>query len=322
MSASAPSMEPEREEPVSPDAALPIARIEPGQAGFREIIEFGTDFGLVIGDVRHQADARLHRRARNALNFHFRLSGAGAIGVGAEAPFPVQRQTMALLLSPEDVEKIEEFYEGEHEQSVTIFCQPEFVARRFGDAGGRLPSALRACLDQPPEGPVFASAALSTQMSLAVRALIENEFQDTLRRVHAEAKALELMVLALAALAEAEARSGDHYLGPRDVQRVERVREALENQYLDPPTIAQLARDAGVNEAKLMHIFKQHIGETIFNFTQRLKMERAKALLETSDISVTEIAFEVGYEYSSNFTTAFRRHFGVTPRTAREAARR
>jgi AraC-like DNA-binding protein len=70
-----------------------------------------------------------------------------------------------------------------------------------------------------------------------------------------------------------------------------------------------------------MHLFKQHLGETIFNYAQRLKMEQAKKLLETTDISVTEIAFDVGYEYSSNFTTAFRRHFGVTPRAARDAAR-
>jgi len=68
-----------------------------------------------------------------------------------------------------------------------------------------------------------------------------------------------------------------------------------------------------------MHLFKQQIGETIFNYLQRLKMEHAKHLLEKTEESITEIAFEVGYEYSSNFTTAFRRHFGVTPKTARQA---
>jgi AraC-like DNA-binding protein len=50
-------------------------------------------------------------------------------------------------------------------------------------------------------------------------------------------------------------------------------------------------------------------------------MEMAKGLLEKTDRSITEIAFDVGYEYSSNFTTAFKRHFGITPSTAREALR-
>ena len=50
-------------------------------------------------------------------------------------------------------------------------------------------------------------------------------------------------------------------------------------------------------------------------------MEYAKRMLEGSEESITEIAFEVGYEYSSNFTTAFKRHFGITPKAARQAAR-
>jgi AraC-like DNA-binding protein len=49
-------------------------------------------------------------------------------------------------------------------------------------------------------------------------------------------------------------------------------------------------------------------------------MEQAKKLLETTPLSVTQIALEVGYEYASNFTTAFRRHFGITPKSARDAA--
>lgn len=313
----------DKNDTLAPDSGLRIIPKAWAAEGFRELVEFNDGFGIVIGDIKHLEDATLQRSTRNRLNFHFRLSGSGAIGVGADTPFPLQRQTMALLLSPDGAEKVEEFYGGEHEQSATIYCKPEFIAERFGDAGVRLPASLRACLDTLPDGPVFASAALSAQMSLAVRALIDNPFQSTLRRVFVEAKALELLVLALAALAEAEqrAQNGDNPIGMRDLQRIEMVRETLERDFLDPPTIAKLARDVGVNEAKLMHIFKQQVGETIFNFTQRLKMERAKQMLETSDISVTEIAFEVGYEYSSNFTTAFRRHFGITPRTAREAMR-
>ena len=70
-----------------------------------------------------------------------------------------------------------------------------------------------------------------------------------------------------------------------------------------------------------MQLFKQRVGETIFNYTQRLKMEHAKRMLEGTEDSITEIAFDVGYEYSSNFTTAFKRHFGITPKAARQAVR-
>ncbi len=83
-----------------------------------------------------------------------------------------------------------------------------------------------------------------------------------------------------------------------------------------------LARQVGVNEAKLMHAFKQVFGQTIFDYTQGLRMDEAKRLLETTEKSITEIAFDVGYEYSSNFTTAFKRRFFITPSVARDAFRR
>lgn len=291
--------------------------------GFREITDIEDGFSVVIGDITHLEDALLQRRGRNALNFHFRLTGSSAIEVEGEEPMIVQRQTLVLLLSPDGIEKTERFFSGEHEQSVTICCQPEFILRRFHDGGGRLPQILKTCLEGETDHAIFASTGLNVQMATAVRALIENDFVGDFRRAYVEAKSLELLVYSVVALAEAEERKerGIPAIGQRDAARVERVREMLDASFLEPPTITHLAREVAVNEAKLMHLFKQQVGETIFNYTQRLKMERAKELLETTEISVTEIAFEVGYEYSSNFTTAFRRHFGITPKTARDSAK-
>lgn len=289
--------------------------------GFREIIELEEGFSVVIGDLTYRKDSEVQRRSQLSLNFHFRLSGVGAIGLEGGEPFPVERQTLVMLLSPEGIEKSEKFFDGEHEQSVTISCEPDFIRRKFRNAGGKLPQSLKAVIEGGANVPAFASTKLSAQMALAVRSLLENTFERSMRRVHAEAKALELLVLALATLSDSErrAKQSGSKVGARDIAQVERVRDLLDAAFLEPPSMEVLSREAGVNEAKLMHIFKQHTGETIFNYTQRLRMEHAKTLLETTDISVTEIAFDVGYEYSSNFTTAFRRHFGITPRAARDA---
>ena len=307
-------------QPWRPEDGLRIRPSAWHAEGFREIIDIEPGFSVVIGDIKHLENALHERKGQNALNFHFRLTGNSAIELAGQEPIMVQQQSLILLLSPEGIQKSERFFEGEHEQSVTICCQPEFIARRFHQ-GDHLPKPLRELLERRAHQPIVAGTALSVQMAMAVRSLIENEFEHDLRRVHVEAKALELLVLSLSGLHDAEERTerGHLQMGERDIARVEKVRAILDDQFLEPPSITRLAREVGVNEAKLMHLFKHHVGETIFNYTQRLKMEKAKHLLETSDISVTEIAFEVGYEYSSNFTTAFRRHFGVTPRVAREA---
>lgn len=315
--------DPDLFQPWRPEDGLRIKPTSWAAQGFREITDIEDGFSVVIGDITHLEDALQHRKGQNVLNLHFRLTGNSAIEVAGEEPMLVQQQTLVLLLSPDGVEKSERFFSGEHEQSITICCQPDFILRRFHDGGGKMPRMLKACIEGTSDHPIFASTGLNVQMAAAVRALIHNEFEQDFRRTYVEAKALELLVYSFSALLEMEERSdkGEAPIGQRDIARIEQVRTMLDEGFLDPPGITRLAREVGVNEAKLMHMFKQQVGETIFNYAQRLKMEHAKMLLETTEESITGIAFEVGYEYSSNFTTAFRRHFGITPKTAREASR-
>ena len=143
-----------------------------------------------------------------------------------------------------------------------------------------------------------------------------------MRSLYAEAKAYELLSLGLQSLIDIKAgqERRDSGLTTRDIEKIHNARRILEERFLEPPKIAELARAVGLNEAKLMRSFKQVFGPTIFDFSQQLRMELAKKLIETTDMSVTEIALDVGYEYSSNFTTAFKRHFGITPKAARDAA--
>ncbi|MDA0819618.1 MAG: AraC family transcriptional regulator [Proteobacteria bacterium] len=291
--------------------------------GYREITDIADGFSVVIGDITHLEDALQRREGQNAVNFHFRLSGMSTIEVEGGEPVTVGQQTLIVLLSPAGIAKTERFFSGEHEQSVTLCCEPDFILRRFETSGGELPKMLQSCLEGEAGQPIFASTTLSVQMAAAVRALIENEFERDFRRIFVEAKALELLLLSLVALSESERRLESGYvpLGKRDCERIDTVREILDRDYLDPPSITQLARQVAVNDAKLMQLFKQQVGETIFNYTQRLKMEHAKHMLEDTEESITEIAFDVGYEYSSNFTTAFKRHFGITPKAARQAVR-
>ena len=168
------------------------------------------------------------------------------------------------------------------------------------------------------------SLPMKTDMVSAANMILTNELQGAMRRYYIEGRALELLVLSLQACIDAVANADNPERGmsQREVERMHKTRQLLEQQYVNPPTISELARHIGLNEAKLMHDFKQLFGQTIFDFTQNLRMDEAKRLLETTERSITEIAFDVGYEYSSNFTTAFKRRFGITPSVAREAFRR
>ena len=68
--------------------------------------------------------------------------------------------------------------------------------------------------------------------------------------------------------------------------------------------------------------FKQSMGMTPTNYIAERRIERAKRLMQETDIPIAEIALRSGFSSQSHFTTSFRRLAGVTPRSFRGLYRR
>ena len=308
-------------QPISEEGAI---RVQPtfGEAeGYREVFELYDGFQLVTGDLTCHKEAVLTMRSDGSLKFHYRLEGFSGLELSDQAENRITRYSMGVLLSPAGAKKSEHYLEGEHERSVTLICEAEFLRARFGSHLSDLPTALENYIATGKIASYNHRIAMNTEAIDAARMILDTSLRGSLRRQYIEARALELLVLSLNACSEHERYADNPYHGinSRDIERMQKARLFLEQHYDSPPTITALAREIGLNEAKLMHNFKQLFGQTIFDFTQNIKMDEAKRLLENTNKSITEIAFDVGYEYSSNFTTAFKRRFGVPPSVAREA---
>nr|WP_320114421.1 AraC family transcriptional regulator [uncultured Desulfuromonas sp.] len=89
--------------------------------------------------------------------------------------------------------------------------------------------------------------------------------------------------------------------------------DILRSEWVDPPTIAALARRVGINECYLKAGFRKIIGLSIGEFVRKLRMERALELIESGNHSVLETAFCVGYSNPSHFSAAFKRFYGRLP---------
>lgn len=101
-------------------------------------------------------------------------------------------------------------------------------------------------------------------------------------------------------------------------ERAERVlQEAVQSDW----GVAELARRLGTSERSLLRHFHQHYGESPLAHLQRLRVERAKALLETSLLSFDEIVERCGYRDASSFRRLFKRATALTPADYRERYR-
>jgi AraC-like DNA-binding protein len=99
-----------------------------------------------------------------------------------------------------------------------------------------------------------------------------------------------------------------------------RARDAIDRDYPQPLDIPALAQIALVSEAHFIRRFAETFGETPHRYLQRRRIERAMALLRTTDRSVTEICFEVGFGSLGTFSRTFRTVVGRSPTDYRQQA--
>ena len=106
--------------------------------------------------------------------------------------------------------------------------------------------------------------------------------------------------------------------GARILTVVDHVQRHLDDEDLAPEQLAELA---GFSLHHFHRVFRGLTGESVMGFVRRLRLERAAQRLSYEPTSVTEVAFDAGYNSHEAFTRAFRARFGVPPRDYRERHR-
>ena len=104
-------------------------------------------------------------------------------------------------------------------------------------------------------------------------------------------------------------------------QAVERAIAVMSDRLDEQFSLETLAGLAFFSRYHFHRVFRGVTGVPPRRFLSALRIEEAKRLLITSDLSVTEICFEVGYHSLGTFTSQFTRFVGVSPRRLREFAR-
>jgi AraC family transcriptional regulator len=84
-------------------------------------------------------------------------------------------------------------------------------------------------------------------------------------------------------------------------------------------TLATLGEIAGLSQFHFVRAFKQSFGLPPHRYLSSLRMEKATSLLADPATSVTQIAFNLGFSETSSFTSAFRKHTGLTPTAYRRS---
>jgi AraC family transcriptional regulator len=92
-----------------------------------------------------------------------------------------------------------------------------------------------------------------------------------------------------------------------------KIAHYIEEHLSEDISLATLAELARLSPFHFVRAFKQSFGLPPHRYLSRLRMEQAKSLLADPAVSVTQVAFSLGFNEISSFTTTFRKHIGLTP---------
>ncbi len=98
-----------------------------------------------------------------------------------------------------------------------------------------------------------------------------------------------------------------------------RAKDLADARYADSLGVDDLARAAGLSRAHFSREFRQAFGESPHSYLLTRRLERAAALLRTTDRSIADVCLSVGLQSLGSFTSSFSRTYGMSPAAYRAA---
>lgn len=203
---------------------------------------------------------------------------------------------------------------GEKYLMVMLVCEPDALLQPpFGLEVDQLPVLLQTILHGTSA--VSADFTMNAELISALQFLLNSDTADALSRPFLQAKSVEILCLALRNILQQEGQHERSQISERERQQMNEARELLRERWQDPPTQEELVRHLGMGKSHLKKCFKLLFGYSITDYVLRIRMQHAQQLLAEGHMNVSQVAWEVGYEHPCNFVTAFKRQFGLTPKT-------
>lgn len=297
----------------------------PEQEIWRET-ELRPGLWLSVMDVKPEKAVMLRYEKRNPLiSFGFVL--AGEMWNRLQSPsMPKMELTNraglgGILFLPESEGRVE-IPAQKRIQMLHVHVDPKLLYSMLQDELGILPSDFKPVVEGANKG-----YSCQGEMDPVVQAVAYQIFHAPChgmpKRLFLEGKALELICLQISWMGSRNGLQRKRpALSPSERDRIHAAKEILVQNMASPPTLSQLSQSLSLSINKLEFGFRELYGTTVFGFLKEYQMQKARLLFEEADMNVSQVAWAVGYVNVSHFSAAFKKRFGIQPKTYLKSARR
>ena len=197
-------------------------------------------------------------------------------------------------------------------QSVGLQIHPETLLHLVDEAGRSVCPQLHARFKSKNPRPFFHETELPLTIQITAQQILECMLSGSMKKIFLEYKALELMYTQLSLL-------DCHLIKSKKISTYEhhavmRAYEILMQDIASPPSLLDLAKQAGITHTRLNQLFKTIYGKTVFGVLRQERLECSRRMLEDGRRNVAEVAYECGFSSPSHLSRAFVEQYGLQPK--------
>ena len=149
---------------------------------------------------------------------------------------------------------------------------------------------------------------------IAAQQLLTRRVSSEVRQLFMHGQVMAILAAELCHLLCVENSENSGRINQKDKKIAELAQEILFHEFKNPPSVEELSKRVGTNQFKLKKLFHHFFNNTPYGLLLEIRMNNAYQLLESTRCHVSVAADFVGYSHASNFSTAFTKHFGISPK--------
>ena len=160
---------------------------------------------------------------------------------------------------------------------------------------------------------------ISNNMLLVLNQILQRTNHSMTRKLYLKGKLYELFSLLFEKEANINNEQCPFIINDEQLKKIKLAKDIILKEFSMPPTLQQLSERINLSLRKLKTGFKEIYGQPVFQYLLDYKMTLAKDLLQKREYNVNEVSRQLGYSTASHFISAFKKKFGVTPKSYMES---
>ena len=277
--------------------------------------EFQVDNQLtllkIIGKDNVKTNIFYDKLDASFIQFHFCISGSITFNYNKGAyNFKLDEGKFLTLYNPEKHLTIDASV-AKNSKVISVLIPIVEFHKLFSSSSSDIPFFENKSLNQKH----YSENLISNSILIVLNQIIKNDMDNSTRSLLYKAKIYELFSLIFKKTKEIDLDQCPFLNNDENLKKIAKAKDVILKDIKNPPSLIELSKTIDLSLKNLKKGFKEIYGKPVYKYLFDFKMERAKQLLSNGNLNVNEVSYDLGYSSSSHFIAAFKKKYGITPRT-------